>query len=194
VALKIADIWKSPLLEPEVDCEQKIYQHLASLQGQCIPTMKFLWKSDGFILMATTLVIRSPFHWTLKAAQKTLRAIHSAGVLHGDIRCDNILRSTEGRVFIIDFGFSTEIEKNTARAKFAEENKELKQVYKECQEKHSKAFQIKSSTVGDIKLQDDNKAPPTTSSSSQSTTPLQSQRSVQPLPLRRKHRKKFKKM
>jgi len=194
VALKIADIWKSSWLEPEVVCEQKVYQYLASLQGQCIPTMKFLWKSEGFILFATTLVIRSPFHWTLKAAQKTLRAIHSAGVLHGDIRCENILRSTEGPVFFIDLGFSTEIEKNTASAKFTEENKELNRVYKECQEKHNKEFQIESSTeVGDIKLHDHNKVTPKKSNQTV-TTSSSSQQSVQPFPLRRKHRKKFKKM
>jgi serine/threonine protein kinase len=42
-----------------------------------------------------------------KAALSTLECIHNAGILHGDIRCDNILIGHDG-ITIIDFSHSAQ--------------------------------------------------------------------------------------
>ena len=54
-----------------------------------------------------------PFQ-TSKSALSTLESIHRAGILHGDIRSDNILIGDSG-VTIIDFGHSKRSDNQKAK-------------------------------------------------------------------------------
>ena len=54
-------------------------------------------------------------------AFKALRAIHSLGILHNDIREENILVNEKGEIYIIDFGLS--IITNDRRQFYDEESK-----------------------------------------------------------------------
>ena len=72
---------------------------------------------------------------TAKIQQKILQAfdrIHSLGILHGDIRPENILVGTDGDVWIIDFEFSRiAAELPGAGALFAKEHGDLVQMLTE---------------------------------------------------------------
>ncbi|CUM48845.1 unnamed protein product [Debaryomyces tyrocola] len=52
-----------------------------------------------------------------KKAKERLEVIHKHGIIHGDIKADNILCAKDGKVYIIDFAFSvTENEWNTQKS------------------------------------------------------------------------------
>ncbi|KAF8504380.1 hypothetical protein F5888DRAFT_739048 [Russula emetica] len=52
----------------------------------------------------------------------TLRSIHRAGILHGDIRLPNLCVTTSGEAFVVDFSHATE---NRSRKRKAQEIKDL---------------------------------------------------------------------
>jgi len=49
----------------------------------------------------------------VKKARTVLEQIHLKGVLHGDVRKENILRNTKGDPVFIDFGLSKLLPANT---------------------------------------------------------------------------------
>jgi serine/threonine protein kinase len=57
-----------------------------------------------------------------KSLLSTLKAIHNAGVVHGDIRLANLCVNQDGQAFIIDFGRS---EISSSRARMNREITEL---------------------------------------------------------------------
>lgn len=72
---------------------------------------------------------RAPSQAEMRAAEEGLTAIHSSGLLHGDIHGGNILVG-EGGVRFIDFGFSEAV---TNQADCSKELNQLKTIWqKEC--------------------------------------------------------------
>jgi serine/threonine protein kinase len=89
-----------------------MYQHLHSKGVQGIPTALglFVDPEDGPSALVLTHGGQSIFHrsadieyFQREAFQTTLKAIHAAGVLHGDIRSPNLLIDEFGESSIIDF-------------------------------------------------------------------------------------------
>jgi hypothetical protein len=111
VALKVADVAKHHALLPELLNEVSIYEKLYALQGTRIP--KFV--CHGFIEGILYAVCVSPcgnIPVRLDDKQKstllnTLELIHHTGILHNDLKKENLLVDEYGNPFIIDFGFAT---------------------------------------------------------------------------------------
>lgn len=109
VALKFADIWKHPEMLDELRNEAMIYGVLSLLQGIGIPRLKLVGHCQGLYCIGLTVHGQSPS--SLNPTQKqevvdTIDKIHALGVLHGDIRRENILVDEYGKVWVIDFGFA----------------------------------------------------------------------------------------
>eukprot|EP00878_Enallax_costatus_P034303 GHUV01038026.1.p1 GENE.GHUV01038026.1~~GHUV01038026.1.p1 ORF type:complete len:120 (+),score=21.44 GHUV01038026.1:905-1264(+) len=93
--------------------------HLQDLQGACIPRLlgHGLWHNDTTLFMATSVI--QGYHpsyegnppQVLTTIEQALRSIHNHGVLHGDLRVENILLAADGaggvQAFFIDFGNSS---------------------------------------------------------------------------------------
>jgi predicted Ser/Thr protein kinase len=109
VALKVVDLWKAPSLHDVLKHEIDVYQQLHHLQGVYIP--RLVW--SGFLGsklygLATTIVgsqLRpTPItRRTVFTALRSLHAIHRKGYAHGDLRKENLVRGSMGKVYIIDF-------------------------------------------------------------------------------------------
>lgn len=65
-----------------------------------------------------------PDPFFVEKARNVLQQIHAKGVLHGDVRKENVLRNTNGNPVFIDFGLSKLIPANT-REWFAETEAEM---------------------------------------------------------------------
>jgi serine/threonine protein kinase len=111
IALKVADIAKHREMLPELLNEVSVYEQLADLQGNGIPRL-FCHGSVEEVLYCVGVSVCGTVAngFTLKQRQKlleTLESIHQAGILHNDIKKDNIVVDESGNPYIIDFGFST---------------------------------------------------------------------------------------
>jgi len=118
--LKLADISKNPELEDELSQEALIYDRLQDLQGKSIPNLLGHGRfSEQFLVGLLTSdegVDTSqiePDRSFVKKARTVLEQIHLKGVLHGDVRKENILRNTKGDPVFIDFGLSKLVPANT---------------------------------------------------------------------------------
>eukprot|EP00878_Enallax_costatus_P018660 GHUV01019654.1.p1 GENE.GHUV01019654.1~~GHUV01019654.1.p1 ORF type:complete len:336 (+),score=92.41 GHUV01019654.1:396-1403(+) len=101
-AIKALDLSKKGHMLARLQHEVHIYGVLEPLQGDCIPKLlgHGLWHHDNAYFVATSVVhgghpdssssISCPPQ-AIKAAEETLTRIHSCGVLHGDIRANNML-------------------------------------------------------------------------------------------------------
>lgn len=126
IALKVADIAKNREMLPELLNEILIYGHLATLQGNGIPRIL----CHGYIesvLYCVGVSVCGSVPLTLNDRQKhmlidTLENIHRLGILHNDIKRENILVDPNGNPYIIDFGFATI---NTALDAQSEEKAQL---------------------------------------------------------------------
>ncbi|KAF9125289.1 hypothetical protein BGW39_007526 [Mortierella sp. 14UC] len=115
VVLKKCDIWNQHPIVEELEHEARVYQVLQKLQGYNIPKLAISGIADGMeMILVTDFIGVDISHERLdysdkKKIREALSAIHSLGVLHGDIRPQNILVKREGQVrrfFFIDFGLS----------------------------------------------------------------------------------------
>jgi serine/threonine protein kinase len=89
----------------------QIYHLLSDLQGKCIPKLVLhgYWEGGmyciGFSLCGT--VPEELSETQKQSVLSSIDAIHDRGVLHNDIKKENILVDENGRVYLIDFGFAT---------------------------------------------------------------------------------------
>jgi len=118
--LKLANIYKAPELEDELLHEALIYDKLQDLQGKSIPNLlgrgRFSEELLFGLLTSDEGVDASqiePDLFFVEKARNLLQQIHAKGVLHGDVRKENVLRNTNGDPVFIDFGLSKLIPTNT---------------------------------------------------------------------------------
>ncbi|KAG0258894.1 hypothetical protein DFQ27_004402 [Actinomortierella ambigua] len=115
VVVKKADVWNQHFIVSELEHEVAVYEALRTLQGRYVPKLKLAGVVDGMEMVLVTELVGTDLHGgQLNASDRdmireALSAIHDLGVLHGDIRLENITRRREGHTlafFFIDFGHS----------------------------------------------------------------------------------------
>jgi tRNA A-37 threonylcarbamoyl transferase component Bud32 len=115
VVLKTADIFNQHELVQELKHEAEIFRVLESLQGKCIPRLCFEGYIGGVLFaLGMNYVGEDLSNCQITDANEleqqavaVLKQIHSLGVLHGDIRKQNIVISKRTKtVFFVDFGLS----------------------------------------------------------------------------------------
>ena len=136
IALKSVDLSKAPsyVLE-EMQKEVEIYKDLANIQGKYIPKlvcygyygggMSFV---IGMTVVGTTLSDHKITKWQRSRAIKGLEAIHKHGILHNDIREENIIINDNGDIYLIDFGMASREDIKKKRKLFDEEQLKLSQL------------------------------------------------------------------
>src|ERR1043166_4646540 len=115
--------------------EVEIYKDLADIQGKYIPRlvcygyygggMSFV---IGMTIAGTTLNDHKITKRQRSRAIKGLEAIHKHGILHNDIREENILISDDGDVYLIVFGMASRADTKKKRKLFEEEQLKLSQL------------------------------------------------------------------
>ena len=111
IALKVGDIAKNEDMLPELLNEVSVYEQLSGLQGNGIP--RFICHGvfeEVLYCVGVSICGTVANGFTEQQKQKlleTLKSIHEAGILHNDIRKENILIDESGNPYIIDFDFST---------------------------------------------------------------------------------------
>lgn len=109
-ALKTLDIAREPKILPEVLNEISMYSRMKSLQGRVISTIRYCGTVES-ILFVVGFDNVGKFPEKLDENQKqklydSLKEIHSLGILHGDLKPNNIVVDPKGNPYFIDFGFS----------------------------------------------------------------------------------------
>ena len=136
IALKSVDLSKAPsyVLE-EMQKEVEIYKDLANIQGKYIPKLVCYGCYGGGMsfVIGMTIVGTSLSGQKIKKRQKTraikgLEAIHKHGILHNDIREENILINDNGDIYLIDFGMASREDTKKKRKLFDEEQLKLSQL------------------------------------------------------------------
>ncbi|RHZ79147.1 hypothetical protein Glove_151g129 [Diversispora epigaea] len=133
IALKSADFSKTPsnILE-EMKKEVEVYKNLADIQGKYIPKLVCYGYYGGgmsFVIglnhVGTPLSHHKITDQQISRACKALKAIHDHGILHNDIREENILVNNNGDIYLIDFGMAIREDLNKKRKLFDEEQDQL---------------------------------------------------------------------
>lgn len=99
--------------------EADMYNKLTPLQGRCVPKLVARGcfspnkTTEGGHFIACELVHGKPIQLPatgalISSASAALDAIHKCGVLHRDIKSDNIIVSASGQVFFVDFERASE--------------------------------------------------------------------------------------
>ncbi|KAF9153954.1 hypothetical protein BG015_002260 [Linnemannia schmuckeri] len=115
VVVKKCDLWNERPIAQELKHEARIYQVLRTLQGRYIPTLRIAAVADGMeVVLVTDFVGCDISRVRLDNADQgkiraALSAIHDLGVVHGDLRPQNILVQRDGSTssfYFVDFGLS----------------------------------------------------------------------------------------
>jgi predicted Ser/Thr protein kinase len=131
IALKTTDLSKTPHILEEMKKEVEIYKVLADIQGKYIPKLVcYGYYGGGMSFVIGTTLIGTTLRDHITEQQKTkaieaLKAIHDHGVLHNDVREENILIGDNGNVYIIDFGMASRADLKKKRKVFDREQLEL---------------------------------------------------------------------
>ncbi|RIA83794.1 kinase-like domain-containing protein [Glomus cerebriforme] len=114
IALKCTDLSKTPYILEEMRKEVKIYKILFDIQGKYIPNLLCYGYYCGMYYAIGMTLVGTPLnnynHITENQRNKCLLAIkeiHNRGILHNDIRNENILLNKDGDVYLIDFGMAS---------------------------------------------------------------------------------------
>jgi predicted Ser/Thr protein kinase len=135
IALKIADLYKTPPdILKEMQKEVQIYiEDLKDIQGKYIPKLAcYGYYGGGWCYAIGTTIVGMHLSNDNKIpkqqkprALKALDEIHKRGVLHNDIREENILLDNVGHVYLIDFGMARRLDPKKKRKLFDEEKREF---------------------------------------------------------------------
>ena len=109
IAIKHCDLFKNPEMLHELRNEVDIYHALLDLQGIYIPELKFFGHWQGLYCIGLSVHGTVPNFLDIDQKERIiaiLDIIHGYGILHGDIKKENLLLDDAGNTFIIDFGFS----------------------------------------------------------------------------------------
>ena len=110
-ALKTLDLSKNRRCIDEIQNEIKIYSLLHPLQGKVIPNFRYCGVVEGILfVLGLDFVGEIPRHLSIHQKEELLRGlseIHSYGVMHNDIRVENIVVDSTGKPFIIDFALAS---------------------------------------------------------------------------------------
>jgi len=98
----------------ELRREEQAYRRLEALQGVVVPTFlcRLYVLGGSVVLFATRYAGESldgdaPLSADVKAQMRAcLEALHAHGVAHGDVAVKNFVQDKDGRVCVLDFGFS----------------------------------------------------------------------------------------
>ncbi|GET63117.1 kinase-like domain-containing protein [Rhizophagus irregularis DAOM 181602=DAOM 197198] len=136
IALKSVDLSKAPsyVLE-EMQKEVEMYKDLADIQGKYIPKLVCYGYYGGGMSFVIGLTIVGSMLSDQKITEqqkaraiKGLEAIHKHGILHNDIREENILINDKGALYLIDFGMASREDTKKKRKLFEEEQLKLSQL------------------------------------------------------------------
>ncbi|KAI8603387.1 kinase-like domain-containing protein [Dissophora ornata] len=115
VVVKKCDIWNKYSVAEELKNEAKVYQKLHRLQGRHIPKLWLAGIADGLEMLLVIDFVGTDVSQELLddsapiKIREAMSAIHELGVVHGDIRPQNIVmqhRGPNAKFFFVDFGFS----------------------------------------------------------------------------------------
>ncbi|KAG0253177.1 hypothetical protein DFQ27_007628 [Actinomortierella ambigua] len=115
VVLKKCDIWNEDSVAEELKNEARIYKKLQTLQGRYIPKLLLAGVADGVEMVLVTESVGTDVSQellddsALVKIREAMAAIHELGVVHGDIRLENIVMQDHGpnaKFYFVDFGFS----------------------------------------------------------------------------------------
>ena len=129
IALKSVDLSKAPpyVLE-EMQKEVEIYKDLVDIQGKYIPKLVCYGYYGGGMsfVIGLTIVGSMLSDQKITEQQKTraikgLEAIHKHGILHNDIREENILINDNNDIYLIDFGMASREDTKKKRNLFEDE-------------------------------------------------------------------------
>ncbi|CAG8629662.1 11440_t:CDS:2 [Paraglomus brasilianum] len=111
LALKVCDLSKHPQLHYQLEHEVFVYKFLQDLQGKSIPKLACWGRLDGSFIFALGMSMcgrpvepQKLTNLQKKKALDVLKSVHQYGIIHGDLREDNILVNDNGKVMLIDFG------------------------------------------------------------------------------------------
>ena len=90
--------------------EREVYSLLKDLQGIMIPQVTHCGAIDGMAgFIGTTFCgqrCTSVSSEDVRQLRETISKMHAKKIAHGDIRLENLTRSEDGRIWLIDFGFA----------------------------------------------------------------------------------------
>ena len=136
ITLKSVDLLiVSSYVLKEMQKEVKIYKDLVDIQGKYILKLvcyRYYGGGMSFIIgmtiVGTSLSEQKIKKWQKSRAIKGLEAIHKHGILHNNIREENILINDNGDIYLIDFGMASRENTKKKRKLFEEEQLKLSQL------------------------------------------------------------------
>ena len=106
--IKLYDLQKGE--EKYWSTEMEVYSLLKDLQGVMIPQVNHCGTVDGmagFIGMTfCEKICTSVSPEDICLLRKTISKLHAKKIAHGDIRLENLTKSEDGQIWLINFGFA----------------------------------------------------------------------------------------